>query len=136
MLSTLVVESWLTTGIFALPATPNISFPETIFADTRSASPAIVCFPVRYVPAAISILLVPGVMVAAAFVVTDAVRDTEAFPAVPALTYPAVDTVGVTDTVLLKVKVFVPVDTEALVPDIEAGAVTVPLATAFVACAE
>ena len=64
--------------------------PYTMLAATRLASPLMVCVPVRYVPLAIVWLLVPGVMVAAAFVVTDAVRETELFPAVPELTYPSV----------------------------------------------
>lgn len=84
-------------------------------------------------PAAISCALVPGVIVAAAFVVTDAVSDTDEFPAVPLATYPAV-TCGVLDMVLLKVKVFVPVDTVALVPLIEDAGFADPLAMVFVAC--
>ena len=67
-------------------------------------------------------------MVAAALVVTDAVSETEAFPAVPAETYPA-ETTGVTEMDLLRVKVFVPVDTDALVPEIVAGGVAEPFAT-------
>ena len=50
-------------------------------------------------PDAISWSLVLGVIVAAALVVTEAVRDTEALPAVPEDTYPAVVTDGVTETV-------------------------------------
>ena len=65
-------------------------------------------------------------MVAAALVVTDAVRLTEAFPAVPDATYPAV-TEGVTETVFVSVSVFVPVEMEALVPEMDAGAVADPL---------
>ena len=61
-------------------------------------------------------------------VVTDAVRLTELLPAVPEETYPAV-TEGVTEIVLLNVRVFVPVLTDALVPLIVAGAVAEPLAT-------
>lgn len=83
-------------------------------------------------PEAIVWLLVPGVIVAAAFVVTDAVRDTVELPAVPELAYPA-DTVGVTEIVLLNVSVLFPVDTDALDPDIVAGAVADPLATDLVA---
>jgi len=79
-------------------------------------------------------LLVPGVYVAAAFVVTLAVRDTDAFPAVPALIYPAVVTLGVTEMVFDSVSVFVPVLTVALVPLIVLGAVTVPFATLADAC--
>ena len=67
-------------------------------------------------------------MVCAAWVVTLAVRDTEEFPAVPLDTYPA-DTVGVTDTVLDRVSVLLPVLTVALVPLMVAGAVAEPLAT-------
>ena len=92
--------------------------------------------PVQYVPEETAVCEeVVGVTVLAACVVTDAVRLTEEFPAVPELTYPA-DTDGVTDTVLLKVRVFVPVDTEALVPVILAGAVAEPLDTDLLACAE
>jgi hypothetical protein len=120
-------------GICALPATLKIVFPATIFPATRFASPLIVCFPVQYVPAAIFWSLVPGVIVAAAFVVTDAVRLTDEFPAVPAETYPAVLTVGVTETVLVSVIVFVPEDTDAEVPLMDAGAVTLPLATDLLA---
>ena len=78
-------------------------------------------------------MLVPGVIVAAALVVTEAVKLTELLPAVPALTYPA-ETEGVTLTVLVKVKVLVPVLTVALEPLIDAGAVAEPLETDFVAC--
>ena len=42
-----------------------------------------VCVPVRYVPLAMVWLLLVGVIVAAALVVTLAVRVTELFPAVP-----------------------------------------------------
>ena len=73
--------------------------------------------------------VVVGVYVVAPFVVTLAVKLTLAFPAVPDETYPAVVTEGVTETVLLKVKVFVPVETDALVPLIEDGAVTDPEGT-------
>ena len=89
-----------------------------------------VCFPVRYVPAAISILLVVGVIVAAAFVVTLAVSVTEELPAVPLEMYPA-ETDGVLLTLLDKVSVFVPVDTEAPVALIVACGVALPLATAL-----
>ena len=71
-------------------------------------------------------------MVAAALVVTDAVSDTAEFPAVPELTYPA-DTDGVTLTVFESVSVFDPVDTVALVPEIDAGAVADPDATDLLA---
>lgn len=57
--------------------------PLLIFPATRFELPAIVCAPVRYVPAAIVWLLVVGVIVAAALVVTEAVSDTELLPAVP-----------------------------------------------------
>jgi hypothetical protein len=67
-----------------------------------------------------------GVIVPAALVVTDAVSDTELLPAVPADTYPAVVTLGVTETVFVNVNVFVPVDIVALVPEIDVGAVVVP----------
>ena len=123
-------------GTAALPLTPKMLFPSTMFALTRFASPLIVCVPVRYVPLLIVWLLVVGVMVAAPLVVTDAVRDTEEFPAVPALTYPAAVTFGVTETVLESVIVFVPVETEALDPVMVAGAVTVPAATLLVALPE
>ena len=93
----------------------------------------IVCVPVRYVPLAIVWSLVVGVMVAAAFVVTLAVRDTAELPAVPLATYPA-DTEGVTLTVLERVSVLVPVLTDADVPLMEAGAVALPIDTDFVAC--
>lgn len=66
-----------------------------------------------------------GAIVAVPFVVTEAERLTELFPAVPELTYPAV-TVGVTETVFERVSVFVPVDTVALDPDMDAGAVADP----------
>jgi hypothetical protein len=45
---------------------------------------------------------------------------------VPALTYPAVVTLGVTEIVFVNVIVFVPVDTVALVPEMEVGDVVVP----------
>lgn len=92
-----------------------------------------VCAPVRYVPDDIVWSVVVGVNVVAPFVATEAVRETELLPAVPDATYPA-DTDGVTETVLDKVRVFVLVLTEALVPLIEAGAVAEPAETAFVAC--
>ena len=63
-------------------------------------------------------------------VFTDAVRLTDAFPAVPLETYPAVVTLGVTDTVFDSVNVLVPVDTVALDPEIVEGAVTVTFAVA------
>lgn len=121
------------TGICALPFTPKMLLLATIFADTRFASPFIVWAPVVYVPLGIVWSDVVGVYVVAPFVVTEAVSDTELLPAVPLATYPAV-TLGVTLTVLDNVNVLVPVDTVALVPDIEAGAVAEPLATALVAC--
>ena len=68
----------------------------------------------------------------APFVVTDAVSETELFPAVPALTYPAV-TDGVTEMVFERVMVFVPVETLADVPVMLAGAVALPLATLLLA---
>ena len=126
------MESWLILGIWALPATEKMLLPATMFALTRLASPAMVCVPVKYVPLAIVWLLVPGVMVAAPFVVTDAVKLTELFPAVPLATYPAV-TDGVTLTVLDSVSVFVPVETLAEEPLMLAGAVALPALTAFVA---
>ena len=88
----------------------------------------IVCAPVRYWFADIVCVEVLGVYVAAAFVVTLAVSDTEEFPAVPLDTYPA-DTVGVFETVLDNVKVFVLVDTVALVPLIVDAGVAEPLGT-------
>ena len=109
--------------------------PLLMFDATRLASPLMVCAPVRYVPEAIVWLLVPGVYVVAPLVVTDAVRETLELPAVPDATYPA-ETVGVTDMVFESVSVFVPVDTDALVPVIVAGAVAEPLATALVCCVE
>ena len=56
-------------------------------------------------------------------VVTLAVRETAEFPAVPELTYPSV-TEGVTDTVLLSVMLLVFDVTDAPVPEMVAGAVT------------
>lgn len=105
--------------------------PFLIFSAVRFVceTAEIVCVPVRYVPDAMVCCEVVGVMVAAAFVVTFAVKETELFPAVPLETYPAV-TDGVTDTVLLKVSVFVPVLTVAAVPLIEAGAVAEPVGIA------
>lgn len=132
MLNTLVVLSCDMDGIVALPATPKMLLPLTIFAATRFASPLMVCAPVRYVPELMVWLVVVGVYVAAAFVVTEAVSDTALFPAVPLLTYPA-ETDGVTDTVLESVSVFVPVDTVADVPLMLAGAVALPLATLLLA---
>lgn len=93
-----------------------------------------VCVPVRYVPLAIVWLDVPGVIVAAAFVVTLAVSVTELFVAVPLATYPA-NTTGVTLTVFVSVSVLVPVDTVADVPDIVVGAEADPAATALL-CAD
>ena len=75
-------------------------------------------------------MLVPGVMVAAAFVVTFAIRVTSVFPAVPLETYPAV-TRGVTLSLFDSVIVFVPVVTVADVPLMVVGGVADPLATAF-----
>ena len=99
------------------------------------ASPLMVCVPVRYVPDAMVWFVVPGVIVAAPFVVTLAVKDTAELPAVPEETYPA-ETEGVTETVFDKVRVFVPEDTVALVPVMVAGAVAEPLATLAEACEE
>jgi hypothetical protein len=65
-------------------------------------------------------------------VVTEAVRETELFPAVPEATYPAV-TLGVTETVFESVRVFVPVETVADEPEMLDGAVALPVATLFVA---
>lgn len=115
-------------GICAEPATPNIVLPDTMLPASRLASPEIVCVPVRYVSDAIVWFDVPGVIVAAPFVVTDAVSDTDEFPAVPDETYPA-DTVGVFDTDLLSVSVFVPVDTDAPVAVIVDAGVADPLDT-------
>ena len=110
--------------------------PDLILAADKLVvvTPLMVCVPVRYRPLFIVWSDALGYIVCAACVVTDAVSDTELFPAVPLLTYPAVVTLGVTLTVLDNVSVFVPVLTVADVPVIEAGAVTVPLATAFDAC--
>ena len=91
-----------------------------------------VCVPVKYVPLAMIWVLFVGVIVAALLVVTLAVKDTELFLAVPDATYPAL-TLGVTDTVFVSVRVFVPVDTVAAVPEIDAGAVAEPLATLLLA---
>ena len=79
-------------------------------------------------PLAIVWLLVPGVIVAAPFVVTDAVSDTEELPAVPLDTYPA-DTVGVFETLFESVRVFVPVETDAPVAEIVDAGDADPLAT-------
>jgi hypothetical protein len=76
-------------------------------------------------------LEVEGVIVVAAFVGTLAVKDTDAFVAVPLATYPAVTT-GVIETVFVKIKVFVPDETEADVPETVDGPFADPLATAFV----
>ena len=89
-------------------------------------SPAIVCAPVRYVPAAMVCAVVPGVIVAAALVVTDAVSVTAELPAVPLEMYPA-DTVGVLLTLLLNVNVFVPVETDAPVAEMVDAGVADPL---------
>ena len=83
MVSTFVVPSCDTVAAVSEPLTPKMLTPLLMFAAVRFASPLIVCFPVRYVFAAISMLLVVGVMVAAAFVVTDAVKETLELPAVP-----------------------------------------------------
>ena len=115
-------------GICAVPATPNIVFPLTMFPASRFASPLMVCAPVKYVPEAIVWLLVPGVIVAAPFVVTLAVSDTLELPAVPDVTYPA-ETVGVFETLLDSVSVFVPVETDAPVAEIVAAGVAEPLET-------
>ena len=120
-------------GNCAEPSTPKILYGATILDATRLASPLIVCAPVKYVSAARVWSVVVGVIVAAAFVVTLAVSDTDAFPAVPLETYPGV-TSGVTDTLFVRVMVFVPVLTVADVPLIELGAVALPVATLFVAC--
>jgi hypothetical protein len=134
MLKTLLVASWLMTGICAVPLIEKIVFPATMFSALRLASPFMVCFPVQYVPAAMLWSLVPGVMVAAALVVTVAVRLTDELPAVPAETYPAL-TEGVTDTLFDRVIVFDPVLTLADVPLMEAGAVADPEATLLDAAA-
>ena len=106
--------------------------PLAMFAadNPDTVTPRMVCVPVRYVPDAIVWSELDTSYVVAAFVVTLAVRLTLEFPAVPLEMYPAVLMVGVTDTVLVNVSVFVPVLTVADVPLIEAGAVAVPLATA------
>ena len=132
MLNTLVTPSCEIVAALRLPCTENTLTPAFILPATRLASPKMVWPPVRYVPDAIVWLLVPGVIVAAALVVTDAVSDTDELPAVPLETYPAV-TLGVTETVFESVKVLVPVDTLALVPLIVAGAVADPLDTDLVA---
>ena len=127
---TLVTPSWLTVAADKDPLTPKILTPLLMLPLVKFASPLMVCVPVRYVPLAMVWLLVPGVMVAAALVVTDAVSDTELLPAVPEDTYPAL-TVGVTEIVLLRVSVLVPVLTDAEVPLIVAGAVADPALTAL-----
>lgn len=71
-------------------------------------------------------------MVAAALVVTDAVKDTDELPAVPEETYPAL-TVGVFDTLLERVSVFAPVETLAPVAEIEAAGDADPDEIVFVA---
>ena len=114
------------------PVTPNIVVPLLIFPATKLASPLMVCVPVRYVPLAMVWLLVPGVIVAAAFVVTDAVRLTELFPAVPLDIYPA-DTVGVLLTLFDNVNVFVPVLTLAPVAEMVDAGVADPAGTFAVA---
>ena len=63
--------------------------------------------------------------------ITLAVSETELFVAVPLETYPALTT-GVTLTVLVKVRVFVPVETVAEVPEIVVGADAEPFATALI----
>ena len=65
-------------------------------------------------------------------VLTEAVRLTELFPAVPLDTYPA-ETCGVLLTVFERVSVFVPVDTVAPVAEIEAAGVAEPVATVLLA---
>ena len=45
--STFVTESCDITGICADPLTPKMVLPETMFADTKFASPLMVCVPVR-----------------------------------------------------------------------------------------
>ena len=92
----------------------KIVLPATMFALTRSLSPAMVW------------AVVPGVIVAAALVVTDAVSVTAELPAVPLEIYPA-ETVGVLLTLLLKVSVFVPVDTDAPVAEMVDAGVADPL---------
>lgn len=131
MLRTLVVASCDTVALVSDPATPKIETPDLMFDATRFVSPLIVCLPVRYVPAAISCAEVDGVIVAAAFVVTDAVSVTDAVCAVPEATYPAVTT-GVIETDFVRVRVFVPVLTVALVPETDVGPFADPAATAFV----
>ena len=86
MLNTFVVLSCEMMGTTAVPATLKMVFPLTMFDATRLASPLMVCAPVRYVPLAIVWSEVVGVMVAAPFVVTEAVRETAEFPAVPEAT--------------------------------------------------
>ncbi len=130
MLKTFVVLSCDTVAEVRDPATPKMLTPLLIFEARRLASPEMVCLPVRYVPAAISCALVPGVMVAAAFVVTDAVSVTDALCAVPADTYPAVTT-GVIDTLFVSVSVFVPVETVADDPETVEGPFAEPAATAL-----
>ena len=83
MLRTCVELLYEIFGTAALPLTPKMLLPLTMFEATKLASPLIVCAPVRYVPLAIVWLDVPGVIVAAALVVTEAVRLTDELPAVP-----------------------------------------------------
>lgn len=71
------------TGHCALPCTEKMLFPATMLDATKLASPLMVWVPVKYVPLEMVWSLVPGVMVAAAFVVTEAVKETAEFPAVP-----------------------------------------------------
>lgn len=69
--------------------------------------------------------MVPGVYVAAAFVVIAADNVTVTLVAVPALIYPAVTT-GVTDIDFDNVNIFVPGVTTAELPEIVVGAFAVP----------
>ena len=136
------------TGICALPetdATQSSSELSPILTVTPATmllalSPLyvtalMVCAPVVYVPEAMDWSLVLGWYVVAPAIVADADRETELFPAVPELTYPA-DTVGVTDTVLVRVIVPDDVLMVELVPEMVDGAVADPADTALVACEE
>lgn len=69
MLNTFVVAFCETVAEVSDPDTPKMETPLLMFDATKFASPLMVCAPVRYVAAAIVWLLVPGVKVAAAFVV-------------------------------------------------------------------
>jgi hypothetical protein len=108
--------------------------PALIFAADKFVceTAAIVCVPVKYVPDSIVCADVLALYVAAALVVTEAVKLTEELPAVPAEMYPAVVTLGVTETVFVSVRVLVPVDTVAVVTLIEDGAVTEPFGVALI----